>query len=790
MNELAGELSSPQHDGAAGRDVSIHMSAERLRSALEAAEVGTWHVDLHTMLDARDASMNRLLGLEPVESTQPVEDFFACVHEDDRSRAREAFDAAIAGTGRYEVEFRICRPDGEVRWVRDVGRIRRDPDGTPRHATGAMTDITELEQAHRIIAESASFYEQTLESIPGMTFTNDASGACDYVSPQWVEFTGVSAVEQLGDGWSRVLLPDDRERTRAAWHAAVHGRGAYDLEYRVLRHDGEYEWFKVRGRAIRDATGAVAGWIGTAVNINDLKETEARLRESEERFRTLADNVSQLVWMADSQGSVFWYNQRWFDFAGGTLEEMAGWGWTKLVHPDDVTRVVERIKRAWEAGEPWEDTFQVRREDGCYRWFLVRAAPIRDARGNVVRWFGTHTDVTEQRAAQEMLREADRRKDEFLATLAHELRNPLAPIRSGLDVLSRARDEATRHRAERTIERQLGHMVRLVDDLLDVSRISRGKIELQRTRLPVSAVIETAVETSGPSIEEGRHELCVSIHDELWVDGDLTRLAQVVANLLNNAAKYTPTGGRIDVDVRADGRDVVIAVSDSGIGIEREVLPHVFELFTRGGAHRGRAFGGLGIGLSLVTNLVQMHGGTVTAESPGVGHGSTFTVRLPLAMSARPSVGGEDQRSHVTRRDEAGQRRILVVDDNVDAADMLAATLELRGHDLRVAHDGEAALAAAKEIAPHVIFLDIGLPGMDGYEVARKLRADPAFEETVVVALTGWGSEEDKRRASEAGFDAHLTKPVSVGAVDAVLARLHAETPRRPRAAGAPPSTP
>lgn len=770
--ELAREPPAKESEERRGYDESLRMSDERLRSAVEAAEVGTWLVDLKTGLDARDASLNRLLGLEPVESTQPAEDFFAYVHEDDRERARAHFAAAVAGSGRYDIELRIRRPDGEVRWGRDVGRIRSGPDGQPLYVTGAMTDITELKQAQRAIAESASFYRQTIESMPVMTFTAKPDGAHDYVSQQGVEFTGIPVEAQQGDGWLSVLHPADRERASAAWQSAIDVTGEYDLEYRVRRHDGEYEWFKVRGRAIRDGAGTIARWVGTAVNVNDLKQTEAALRESEERFRTLADNMSQLAWMADARGMVFWFNRRWFDFTGTTLEDMAGWGWTKLAHPDHVDRVVERIQRSWDSGEPWEDTFPLRRSDGRYRWFLSRAAPIRDAEGTVVRWFGTNTDITEQRDAEEALRNADRRKDEFLATLAHELRNPLAPIRSGLDVLNRAPDEATRRRAEQTIERQLGHMVRLVDDLLDVSRISRGKIELQRTMLELRAVIETAVETSRPTLEEGKHALSVSMPEEpLWVDGDLTRLAQVVANLLNNAAKYTPEGGHVDLDVHAEGGDVVIRVKDDGMGIEAHALPRVFELFTRGALHRGRAQGGLGIGLSLVRDLVDMHGGTVTAESPGVGGGSTFTVRLPLAAVRSVESGAAASAARVDACDECRARRILVVDDNVDAAEMLAAMLELRGHGTRVAHDGPDALVAAREIHPDVIFLDIGLPGMDGYEVARQLRADPAFEVTVLVALTGWGSQDDKERALEAGFDVHLTKPVDVAAVDAVVAR-------------------
>ncbi len=790
--ETRRKMASETED-AKTRDESSKMSAERLRSAVEAAEVGTWHVDLGSGIDARDASLNRILGLEAKDSTQLVDDFFQRVHEDDREHIRERFAAAIAGERSYDVEMRVRRPNGELRWVRDVGRIGAGPDGSPLYMTGALTDITELKRAHRAVAESVSFYEQTLESIPGMTFTNKPDGSCDYISRQWVEFTGVSAEAQLGDGWVSVLHPDDRERAFHAWRTAISGHGAYDLEYRVRRHDGVYEWFKVRGRAIRDGTGEIARWLGTAVNVNGLKETEAALRESEERFRTLADNLSQLAWMADAEGLVFWFNRRWFEYSQTTLDDMTGWGWTKLAHPDHVERVVRRIQHSWNTGEPWEDTFPLRGAEGSYRWFLSRALPIRDASGTVVRWFGTNTDITEQRNAEEALRHADRRKDEFLATLAHELRNPLAPIRSGLDLLSRARDETTRRRVEQVMSRQLAHLVRLVDDLLDVARISRGQIVLQRGRVALAEVVEAAVETSRPIIEDGAHHLSVVLPPQpICVDGDFTRLAQVVSNLLNNAAKYTPRGGRIVVELRAAGREGIVRVTDTGIGIDANALPHVFERFAHGPRDPSTK-GGLGIGLSLVLELVALHGGVVNVESAGSGHGSSFEVRLPVAelLDAREHVGAEPARgtrpSTLRPSDGTapgggesppdregrppGARRILVVDDNVDAADTLATMLELGGHETSVAHDGASALIVAREVRPDLIFLGLGLPDMDGCEVARRLRADPELAKCTLVALTGWGSDDDKRRTSEAGFDVHLTKPVDIARVEAVVSR-------------------
>ena len=369
-------------------------------------------------------------------------------------------------------------------------------------------------------------------------------------------------------------------------------------------------------------------------------------------------------------------------------------------------------------------------------------------------------------------READRRKSEFLATLAHELRNPLAPVRTGLQVLKLTRDPEAAVRAREMMDRQLAHMVRLVDDLLDVARITRGKIELRRDRVDFKDVVTSAVETSLPLIEAGRHELSVELPGgPLPLSADLTRLAQVFSNLLTNAAKYTPEGGRIVLAARCEGTQVVVRVTDTGVGIPRENLPEVFEMFTQVGRNLDRAQGGLGIGLTLVRRLTEMHGGTVEADSPGAGKGSTFTVRLPLAAGVSSST--RDNQPEAPGGAARGRRlRILVVDDNVDGAESLAMLVTLYGHDARTAHGGEEGLSAVLEFRPDVVFLDIGLPGLNGLEVARRVRRELPESGVVLVALTGWGGDEDRRQSKDAGFDHHLTKPVEAEAIEALLASV------------------
>jgi signal transduction histidine kinase len=363
---------------------------------------------------------------------------------------------------------------------------------------------------------------------------------------------------------------------------------------------------------------------------------------------------------------------------------------------------------------------------------------------------------------------ADRRKNQFLATLAHELRNPLAPIRNSLSLLRITATGASAVSAYEIMDRQVNHMVRLIDDLMDVARITHGKIDLRKGTVDVADVIAAAVETSRPLIDAAKHELVVSLPAEpLALDADPLRLAQVFSNLLNNAAKYTDPGGRVTVAVRREGDSAVVTVADTGVGIPADSLASVFDMFAQANARDRRSRSGLGIGLALARSLVQMHGGSISASSEGEGKGSMFVVRLPLSGAALPgSVRSESPAPQV------GAQRILIVDDNRDAANTLGALLQLIGADVRVAYDGETALEAVPQFHPNVVLLDLGMPGMDGYEVARRIRAEPAARDTSLVALTGWGEASDRERSREAGFLHHLVKPVDLNAMQAVLATL------------------
>jgi len=463
-----------------------------------------------------------------------------------------------------------------------------------------------------------------------------------------------------------------------------------------------------------------------------------------------------------------------------------------VFHPDDAAEIARQVDQCFDPNGDGSFAMEHRilHRDGSIRWIDVKKqltfGEIAGVRRPVTGVLATiditmrkqheaTVQMTEERLALTLdeLRVADRRKDEFLATLAHELRNPLAPIRSGLSILRTARLPDQAEKVVEMMDRQLGHMVNLVDDLLDVSRVRTGSINLRLERVTVREVVDAAVEACRPMIEESSHTLEVDVTAEpMAVIGDNTRLVQIVTNLLTNAAKYSEPRGHIRVSAASEGGEVVIRVSDTGIGIAPHLIPTLWDLFTQVRDTLDKAQGGLGIGLSLVKNLVELHAGTVAAESEGIGHGSAFTVRLPLAAADDQSAARSAPRSGTAAAPRT-PRRVLVVDDSVDAAELLSMLLEISGHTTATAHSGLAALETARTFAPDIVLLDIGLPdGMDGYEVARQFRADPQTAKLVLVALTGWGSEGDKRMSKDAGFDHHLVKPVEADSVEAVIARL------------------
>ena len=506
-----------------------------------------------------------------------------------------------------------------------------------------------------------------------------------------------------------------------------------------------------------------------------LKREEA-LRESEQRYRDIVERAHEGIWQLDADGRTRFANRRMAEMLGCTPEELRGKRIEDFVDAEGREQV-ELLRERRRQGIAEHAQLRLQRRDGTDLWTLLSAAPTHDANGNYQGVLGMLSDITEWKNTERdnerlytALRDADRRKDEFLALLGHELRNPLAPISNSLHVLKlRGADPAILERARAVMERQLEHLVRLVDDLLDVSRIMRGKVELRREPVEIAMAVARAVETAQPALDAEGHELVLSLCPEpLWIDGDIVRLAQVIANLLNNAAKYTERGGRITLVAEAEEGAAVVRVRDSGIGIAPEMLSRIFDMFFQAERRTNQAHGGLGIGLSLVRGLIELHGGSVEARSDGVGTGSEFIVRLPL-LQVTGTVRAKPLDALEIMPVPLSARRVLIVDDNVDAADSLATLLRLHGQEVNVVYDGAAALASAEAHPPAIAFFDLGMPKMDGYELARRFRAHPVLKSVRLVALTGWGQPEDRNRTAEHGFDQHLVKPVAGDALRRLL---------------------
>lgn len=520
---------------------------------------------------------------------------------------------------------------------------------------------------------------------------------------------------------------------------------------------------------VREAA-EVAGALGDAASL--LHEREVTLKESEMRFKALADNIAQLAWMTDRHGVVQWFNRRWYEYTGMSPPDAADGGWHRCHHPEHRHRATDKFRRHVETGSPWEDTFPLRSRDGTYRWFLSRAFPLRDRSGRIVSWFGTNTDITEQLESQQALHEADRRKDEFIALLAHELRNPLAPVRTAVEILRRVGGHEPRQdRARDVIDRQVTHMSRLIDDLLDVSRIARGKLALQKERCDLSAVARQTAEDYRPGLEAAGLRLHVrTAPHPIWVEGDPVRLAQMVGNLLNNAGRFTERGGQVEVHVEADAtrRMAIVRVVDTGVGMDAELMQRLFDPFSQARQDLARSKGGLGLGLALTKGLVELHGGGVAVDSDGCGRGSTFTLRLPL--------GQAQEAPHCVPERQPGAikgLRVLVIEDNEDAARSLGELLEMGGHTVQLAFDGESGVSAAAAFHPDVVISDIGLPGeIDGYGVAQALRADAELRGAYLIALSGYANDQARRRSSAAGFDVHLAKPADIRVLERTLAGM------------------
>ncbi len=804
-------------------DEEAHDYKVRLEATLAAGEVATWTWNIQQDRVIADRNLAKLFGVSEADAAGgPIAAYFQAIHPDDIKRVQTRIGKALQERAPFEETYRIRGVTGDSRTVIARGKAEYDVHGQAIMLPGAVLDITRQIQAEEKLRESEEQLRFALKAARTGTWEldagNDRFSCCD------------ACKQNFGRGGSdsftyqeliASIHPEDRQRFLQTMDHAMAQAGEFDVEYRAHWPDESEHWVQMRGNGTAHANGRTTTLSGTSQDISQRKRTE-------QSVRFLADASVSLAGLVDPESTL----ERIAQLA---VRKFADWCVVELLDDSASRRrlvVTAPAMAATVQGQDASDALRTEQEAGA--WMLpfsheekageatavfdldaprreedsrsskpldrLRAKGIKSylavplvVRNKVIGSLSFFSASSHLRFANEelhigqelgrrvatamenallyrALQEQDRRKDEFLATLAHELRNPLAPVRNGIQILHAIGQ--VNAQASQTLEmmgRQLEHMVHMIDDLMDVARVSSGKVVLRKERMDLNSAVTSAVETSRRLIDAGGHTLAVEMFpNQLILDADRTRLTQVFSNLINNAAKYTPHGGRISFIAERDASEAVIRVKDNGIGIPAEMLPVIFEMFTQIGSSLDRAQGGLGIGLTLVKRLVEMHGGTVVARSAGSGKGSEFTVRLPLAADIlAPEKPGQQSRCDTLE----GHYLVLVVDDNRDAAHSLSMLLELKGHKVKAAFDGLEAMRALETFRPDLIVLDIGLPGMSGYEVARQIREKRELRGVVLAALTGWGQEEDRRQTREAGFDYHLVKPADPAEIEKILSR-------------------
>ncbi len=628
-------------------------------------------------------------------------------------------------------------------------------------------------------SESPAMHRHFEQIVAGVrdyaVFTLDVGGHVTSWNAGAENIKGYKAEEIIGKHFSRFYPAEAVARSWPSEELKIAaGQGRFEEEGWRIRKNGTRFWADVVITALRSPSGKLTGFLKITRDLSERRRHEQTLRESEERFRLLVNSVKEYaIFMLDTEGRVASWNLGAERIIGYAPAEIMARSFECLYPAEAAERGAPRqeLAAAMEHGSVATNGWRLRK-DGSRFWANVAICTVHDMDGKLRGFSQVTRDLTERRELEEM-QESRERTHEFLAMLSHELRNPLAPLKTSVELL-RMRDQSDPVvvRAREVIDRQVQHLTHIIDELLDVSRINSGRITLADETLDLHNIIARALETARPLLDSKGHSLVVKPSARpVWIKGDLTRLTQVFVNLLNNAAKYTPAGGHVEVEVRVgqSRQTVAVHIRDDGIGIGAELLPRVFDLFTQGQRSLDRTDGGLGVGLALVHGIVGLHGGTVKALSEGSGRGTEFIVTLPLFSEETPMTGGSDS-AQIERQHE--RRRVMVIDDNKDAAESMSMLFELWGHEVMCAYDGRAALAEAARYRPDAVFLDIGLPGMDGYEIAERLRELPESADSVLVAITGYGQDEDRRRSRAAGFDHHLVKPVAPETLQRLLESL------------------
>ncbi|XXT14994.1 PAS domain-containing protein [Sorangium sp. So ce429] len=794
---------------------SLLKNEERLQRASRAGRIGLWEFNIDSGAAAWTPEAQALFeGDRPGSGRVDYARWLESIHPEDRAAVVRTADQAIEqarsrlSEAHYKDEYRVLHADGTVLWVASTGAFERA--GNDLVMLGVVRDITERKRAEEALRENEARLRLALRA--GQTGVWDWDVATGRVV--WSdEVCGIFGIppgtfEGTLEAFERRIYPDDRVRVRAETEAALTGRAGYAIEFRIVRPDGQIRWVTDLGTVEHDEAGKPRSMIGMVTDITEKRAAADAIRESEERFRNIADNSPVMIWVTRPDACCTYLNKVWSDFTGQAQAAGLGFGWLDMVHPEDAERSASIFRAANARREPFRLDYRLRRRDGQYRWCIDAAAPRFSPSGEFLGCIGSVIDITERKQAEEErarlldveqaarseAERANRLKDEFLSTVSHELRTPLTAILGWTHLLRRraSREDEDLCKGLAVIDRNARAQAQLIEDLLDMGRITSGKIHLDVQPLDLHDVAGTAVSSVAPlAAAKGIRLERISSPAVGVTRGDPNRLQQVVWNLLSNAIKFTPEGGSVQVKVARADNHVEITVSDTGEGIDPEFLPYVFERFRQADASTTRRHGGLGLGLAIVKHLVELHGGAVRATSAGPGKGTTFTVELPLGAADAPAEGATEGREVDARAsgDDAGEPSdlsgvsVLFVDDAPDTRDMVRTFVEERKARVRLAGSAEEALRLLELERPDVIVSDIGMRGMDGYELIRRVRALPQERggDVPAVALTAYAGNEDRTRALLAGFQTHLAKPIQPTELMAAIGVLAARGARKGR---------
>ena len=750
-------------------ELALSIANKRWSLAQRAAVAGAWYWEIATSAIYWSDELYELFGLEPQQKAAGFETWQELLHSEDRQQAEQRISQAISDHLPLNSEYRIITPAGEIRWIRALGDTDYDEQGLARCMTGICIDITKTKVAEEALRESQRDLSHAQAVAHIGSWRMDARNNRLEWSDEAFRIFGVTNGTPLTyHSFLDSVHPADRHFVDAAWQDALTGK-PYDIEHRIIVNQ-KVKWVRELAELEFDEHGALIGALGTTEDITDIKMSQEALQHERAFLRQVIDTTPSMIFVKDREGRFLLGNEALLRCYGTNSESLIGLTDENFnPNAEEVSRFNQDDRDVISSCLPkLIPEEKVTHADGSEHWYSTIKTPLIDNDNRCNKLLGVATDITERMRVEEALRMADRRKDQFLAMLAHELRNPLAPIRNTVQLLKMQEAiDPTLASSLDVIDRQVSHMARLLDDLLDVARIMQGKIALKVERFELTAIVNDAIETTRALIESRGQELIIlKTATPLWVEGDRVRLAQVLYNLLNNAAKYTGEGGKITLSIMREGADAVIEVRDAGIGIAPDILPQIFELFIQADQSLAHSQGGLGIGLTLVRQLVEIHGGTITAASAGIGQGSVFTVRLPVVSMESSTIESEQTQSTLP----VSKFRILIVDDYADAAESMAMLLQMEGHEVEIADCGMKAIERAQVFHPQIVLLDIGLPDIDGYEVAKRLRLLPETQDAILIALTGYGRAEDLERSQLAGFNHHLLKPVSLGTLSALLA--------------------